>query len=67
MQLKIQAYEDFDQVQSMQETVREHHNFKQRVLHLEHELSVSQYERDKLQAAFDEMRRKIEERVPAIA
>ena len=54
-------------MQSVQTTMREHHNYKQRVVHLEHELSVCQYERNKLQGAFDEMRRRIEERVPAIA
>lgn len=47
--------------------MREHANYKQRLIHVEHELSVTLYEKNKLQSAFEEMKRKIEERVPAIA
>ncbi len=34
---------------------------------MEKELSLCHYEKSKLQSAFEEMKRKIEERVPAIA
>ena len=66
-QLKIRSYEDFEQVLSVQETLREHANYKQRLIHLEHELAVTTYEKNRLQGAFDEMKRKIEDRVPAIS
>ena len=51
----------------MQETLREHANYKQRLIHLEHELAVTTYEKNRLQGAFDAMKRKIEDRVPAIS
>ena len=51
----------------MQDTLREHANYKQRLIHLEHELAVTVYEKNRLQGAFEEMKRKIEERVPVIA
>jgi len=66
-QLKMQSYEDFEGVLSVQETIREHANYKQRLIHLEHELAVTVYEKNRLQGAFEEMKRKIEERVPVIA
>lgn len=34
---------------------------------LERELSIANYERNRLEKAFDEMKKKIEERVPVIA
>lgn len=63
----MQSYEDFEGVLSVQETIREHANYKQRLIHLEHELAVTVYEKNRLQGAFEEMKRKIEERVPVIA
>ena len=50
-----------------QEILRENENLKQRVNHLEKELGLANYERGKLDKAFEDMKRKIEERVPAIA
>jgi hypothetical protein len=66
-QLRMQSYEDFEQVLAVQETMREHANYKQRLIHLEHELAVVTYEKGRLQGAFEEMKRKIEDRVPVIA
>jgi chromosome segregation ATPase len=40
-QLRMQSYEDFEQVLAVQETMREHANYKQRLIHLEHELAVT--------------------------
>lgn len=67
LQLKIQSYHDFDQVIATQDSLRENENLKQRVIYLEKEHSLTKYEKDKLQQTFEEMRQKIEERVPIIA
>ena len=50
-----------------QEVFRENENLKSRVMHLEKELSLTRYEKDKLERTFEDLRKKIEERVPAIA
>ena len=34
---------------------------------MEKELNITQYQKEKLEEAFEDMRRKVEERVPAIA
>ena len=50
-----------------QEVFRENENLKSRVMHLEKELSLTRYEKDNLERTFEDLRKKIEERVPAIA
>jgi hypothetical protein len=44
----MQSYEDFEGVLAVQETIREHANYKQRLIHLEHELAVTVYEKNRL-------------------
>lgn len=60
-------YHDFDQVIATQETFRENETLRARLTDLEKELSLCHYEKSKLQSAFEDMKRKIEDRVPVIA
>ena len=64
---KIESYKDFNPVIDHQDLLRENENLKQKVLYIEKELNLTIYEKNKLALAFDEMRKKIEERVPIIA
>jgi hypothetical protein len=47
--------------------MRENENLKQRVAHMEKEHALASYEKGKLERAFEDMKCKIQERVPAIA
>lgn len=47
--MKLQLYNDFDQVLATQELVRDNENLRARVLHLEKEVSVKEYERNRLE------------------
>ena len=67
LQGKIQGYHDFDHILATQDTLRDNENLRQRVIHLEKELSATRYEKDRLETAFEEMRKQVEERVPVIA
>ena len=48
------------------ELLRENENLKGRIHMLESEIKVVGYEKDKLEVVFEEMKRKVEERVPII-
>lgn len=46
--------------------MRENENLKNKIKVLEGEIKVLSYEKNKLQETFEEMRKKVEERVPVI-
>lgn len=66
LQTQLNSYKNFKDVLNHAELARENQNLKSRVQILESEIKVISYEKTKLDKTFDEMKRKVEERVPVI-
>eukprot|EP00347_Sterkiella_histriomuscorum_P016196 403354117 len=66
LQTQLNSYMNFKDVLNVSELARENENLKSRISVLENEIKLINYEKNRLDKTFDEMKRKVEERVPII-
>ncbi|CDW84933.1 UNKNOWN [Stylonychia lemnae] len=66
LQTQINSYNEFKDVLDRVDLLRDNQNLKGKIMSLESELKIVTYEKTKLEQVFEEMKKKIEERVPVI-